>query len=160
MLDVRRDNLPAHPVRLIGRDREVAAVQQRLLGAERGLLTLSGAGGCGKTSLALAVARESMAHFPEGVWLVDLAPLTDPELKTLAGNERIRTIQKLDEWKAAVAADAPRSELWWIILLGVLGLLVFEVAMTRRLVRSGHEFVDPELEMDLGVPVSGSGRAG
>jgi hypothetical protein len=45
----RRHNLPAHPVRLIGRDEELSAVREQLQGAERGLFTLTGAGGCGKT---------------------------------------------------------------------------------------------------------------
>src|SRR5215216_2994096 len=76
----RRHNLPAHPVRLIGRDEEMAAVRERLLEAERGLLTLTGAGGCGKTSLGLRVARDLLGEFPDGVWLVELAPLADPTL--------------------------------------------------------------------------------
>lgn len=79
----------------------------------------------------------------------NLTPLSEPELKTLASTDRIRPIRKLDEWTAAVAADAPRTELWWMILVAVLALLVFEVAMTRRLVRSGHEFIDPELEAEI-----------
>jgi hypothetical protein len=53
MVAGRLHNLPAHPVALIGRDQEAREVRQRLLGAERGFLTLTGAGGCGKTSLAV-----------------------------------------------------------------------------------------------------------
>jgi non-specific serine/threonine protein kinase len=73
-------NLPAHRPSLIGREEEGTAVRQRLLAAEAGLLTLTGAGGCGKTSLGLAVARDALAEFPHGAWLVELAPLTDPAL--------------------------------------------------------------------------------
>src|SRR5689334_9704602 len=80
MSEQRRHNLPAHPARLIGRDEELAVVRARLLAAERGLLTLTGAGGCGKTSLALAVARGALDQFPDGVWLAELAPLADQEL--------------------------------------------------------------------------------
>src|SRR5438045_7568176 len=76
----RPTNLPAHLPRLIGRERDVAEVRQRLLGAERGLLTLTGAGGCGKTALALEVARDLPDAFPDGVWLVELAALADPTL--------------------------------------------------------------------------------
>src|SRR5690349_20921619 len=76
----RLTNLAAHPVRLIGRERDAAEVRRRLLAAERGLLTLTGAGGCGKTSLALAVAAGLLGEFPDGVWLVELAALSDPLL--------------------------------------------------------------------------------
>src|SRR5436190_20931919 len=76
----RLTNLPAHPTALIGREVALAAVRERLQAAERGLLTLTGAGGCGKTSLALAVARDLLGEFPDGTWLVELAPLADAAL--------------------------------------------------------------------------------
>ena len=44
------------------------------------LLTLTGAGGCGKTRLALTVANDLVEEFEDGVWLVELASLTDPNL--------------------------------------------------------------------------------
>ena len=52
---------------------------KRILAMTR-LLTLTGAGGLGKTRLALEVARDLVGVYPEGVWLVELAPLTEPEL--------------------------------------------------------------------------------
>ena len=75
----RLTNLPAHLPSLIGREEAIAQVRERLLDAERGLLTLTGTGGSGKTSLALAVAREVLEsmEFPDGVWLAELAPLSD-----------------------------------------------------------------------------------
>jgi predicted ATPase/transcriptional regulator with XRE-family HTH domain len=71
-------NLPAPLTSFIGREREQAEVVA-VLGRAR-LVTLTGAGGCGKTRLALAVAGRAAAAYPEGVWLVELAALADPAL--------------------------------------------------------------------------------
>ena len=70
-------NLPAALTTFVGRDRDLAEVRRRL-GTAR-LLTLTGAGGVGKTRLALEVAVASATDFADGVWLVDLAPVRDPE---------------------------------------------------------------------------------
>ena len=77
-------NLPAPRTRLIGRDDALAAVRQRVLHADGRLVTLTGAGGSGKTVLALAVARELVPDFAHGAWLAELAPLADPTLVTRA----------------------------------------------------------------------------
>ena len=74
----QRTNLPMQRTSFIGRARETAEVK-RLLEHTR-LLTLVGAGGCGKTRLALHMADHLGDAFPDGVWLVDLAPLTDASL--------------------------------------------------------------------------------
>src|SRR5919204_4175819 len=70
-------NLPLQRTRLIGRERDVAAVRQAVLDREGHLVTLTGAGGCGKTRLALQVGRDLVEAFEHGVWLVELAPLAD-----------------------------------------------------------------------------------
>src|SRR3990172_2631132 len=77
-LSAHPNNLPRHPASFIGRTREIAEVK-RLLAATH-LLTLTGAGGVGKTRLAIEVAADLLAEFPDGVWLVELAPLADPDL--------------------------------------------------------------------------------
>lgn len=77
-----RHNLPAPLTNFVGRDREIADLLQLVQTAR--LLTLTGAGGCGKTRLALEVAARLREQFPDGVWLVDLSPLTDPDLVTQA----------------------------------------------------------------------------
>jgi len=71
-------NLPVQLTSFVGRDAEMTQV--RALLAESRLVTLTGAGGVGKTRLALQVVAGVLAEFPAGVWLVDLAPLTDPAL--------------------------------------------------------------------------------
>ncbi|MEP6680314.1 MAG: adenylate/guanylate cyclase domain-containing protein [Chloroflexota bacterium] len=76
------NNLPAQLSSFVGRARELAAVQEILGGAR--LVTLTGAGGAGKTRLALQAAADRIEDHPNGVWLVDLAGLTDPHLLTQA----------------------------------------------------------------------------
>lgn len=71
-------NLPQRVTSFIGREQEIAEVK-RLLSTSR-LLTLTGTGGMGKTRLALRVASESVGTFADGVWLVELASLTDERL--------------------------------------------------------------------------------
>jgi predicted ATPase/DNA-binding SARP family transcriptional activator len=73
-----RHNLPIALTSFVGRDRELTEVA-RLLDRNR-LLTLTGAGGSGKTRLALEAARARVADFPDGVWLVELAGLAEPAL--------------------------------------------------------------------------------
>jgi len=72
------DNLPLELSSFIGREREIAEVK-RLLSDSR-LLTLRGPGGSGKTRLALAIAQDLVEEFEDGVWWVELASLSDPEL--------------------------------------------------------------------------------
>ena len=78
----RKHNLPLARTSFIGRERESLEVK-RLLAMTR-LLTLTGAGGCGKTRLALEVARELVGAYPDGVWLVELASFSDPTLTAQA----------------------------------------------------------------------------
>ena len=73
-----RGNLPEDTTTFVGRRREIAGVR-RLLSAGR-LITLTGIGGVGKTRLAIEVARVLRRAFPDGVWLVELAELTDGAL--------------------------------------------------------------------------------
>ncbi|MFJ8026805.1 ATP-binding protein [Streptomyces sp. NPDC096311] len=71
-------NLPAAVTTFVGRRQEVAEVR-RLLGVAR-LVTLTGVGGVGKTRLATETGAEARTAFADGVWLVDLAPVRQPEL--------------------------------------------------------------------------------
>jgi predicted ATPase/class 3 adenylate cyclase len=77
-LDVLRHNLPIQLTSFVARERELVAVKNLLASAR--LLTLSGVGGTGKTRLALQVAAECVDRFGDGVWLVELATLSDPAL--------------------------------------------------------------------------------
>src|SRR2546421_4094473 len=73
-----RTNLPHSLTSFIGRKREVRQV--RVLVADTRLVTLTGSGGTGKTRLALEAARGLVDHFADGVWLLELAPLTEARL--------------------------------------------------------------------------------
>jgi len=73
-----RTNLPAPTSDLIGRDAEVWEVIG--LVADYRFVTLTGAGGIGKTRLALEVARNLLPQFADGVWIAELASLSDPQL--------------------------------------------------------------------------------
>jgi predicted ATPase/DNA-binding CsgD family transcriptional regulator len=76
------NNLPAQVTRFIGRDAELAEVRRLVAGWR--LATLTGTGGAGKTRLAVQVAAGLADGAGDGVWFVDLAPLTDPDLVAVA----------------------------------------------------------------------------
>lgn len=78
-LDRRPNNLPAQPTILIGREKELAEILERLESRDVRLLTLTGPGGTGKTRLALQASAELIDRFPDGVFFVDLAPARDPD---------------------------------------------------------------------------------
>ena len=71
-------NLPEPISELIGRDLELGEILD--LSASHRLVTLSGPGGIGKTRLGFEAARHLLPRFGDGVWAVELAPLSDPEL--------------------------------------------------------------------------------
>jgi predicted ATPase/class 3 adenylate cyclase len=100
-LEGRLNNLPLQPTPLVGREREVADVAQRLLASETRLLTLTGPGGTGKTRLALQAAADLLEEFEDGAFFVSLAALTDPQLVAPAIAAPLGVIE---------AADRPPEE--------------------------------------------------
>lgn len=73
-----RHNIPASLSSFVGRGSELAELSRVLPDAR--VLTLTGAGGCGKTRLAMRVASDVVNEYPDGAWWVDLGPLSDPGL--------------------------------------------------------------------------------
>ena len=75
---VAAEHLPTQLTSFIGRRSEMNSIRQAL--AQDRLVTLTGAGGAGKTRLAVEIATEIAGEFAGGVWYVDLAPITDPDV--------------------------------------------------------------------------------
>ena len=75
---VAAERLPVQLTSFVGRQAEMKGIREAL--ADNRLVTLTGAGGAGKTRLAVQVAAELATDFADGVWYVDLAPITDPEV--------------------------------------------------------------------------------
>ena len=79
-LDARLNNLPVHPTALLGREQAVDDVRRLLLRDAARLVTLTGPGGTGKTRLSVQIAADHVERFEDGVFLVELAPISDPSL--------------------------------------------------------------------------------
>jgi len=161
-LDNRTNNLPVQLTPLIGREREVAAVQHLLQQKDVRLVTLTGPGGTGKTRLGLQVAAELSDLFTDGVYFVNLAPISDPEfvlptiaqvlgIHEVAGQSLLERLKEelqykqlllvLDNFEQVVSAVLQVTD-----LLGAcpkLKLLVTSREVLR--VRAEHEFAVPPL---------------
>jgi predicted ATPase/DNA-binding CsgD family transcriptional regulator len=105
------NSFPVQLSSFVGRGRELAEVERLL--AEHRLLTLTGAGGCGKTRLALQAASETLERFPDGAWWVDLAPLDEHHLVGAAIAEAlgVRPLPGMTELEACAGYLASRKAL-------------------------------------------------
>ena len=79
-LNTYLNNLPVQPTPFMGREKEVTAIEGLLRREDVRLLTLTGTGGTGKSRLALEVAAKLRNGFADGVFFVNLAPISDPDL--------------------------------------------------------------------------------
>ena len=77
---VAPNNLTEDFTPIVGREKEIAEIKNLLLQTDVRLLTMTGIGGTGKTTLSKAAARELLAEFPDGVFFVELAEIKNPEL--------------------------------------------------------------------------------
>ena len=113
-LDATPNNLPLQLTSFLGRDADAAEVRAWLDGGR--LVTLTGPGGIGKTRLALQAAADALDRFADGVWLVDLAPLTDAAqvAATVAQVLRVRADADTPA-AAALAAHAADRQLLLVL---------------------------------------------
>ncbi|MCC6626146.1 MAG: AAA family ATPase [Chloroflexi bacterium] len=107
-------NLPAPLTDLVGRAVELADLQPLL--ATTRLLTLTGAGGVGKTRLALALEHQVATGYADGAWLVDLAPLSDPALVAQAVADALGLRLAPDREPVAQVAAALRGQSLLLVL--------------------------------------------
>jgi predicted ATPase/DNA-binding SARP family transcriptional activator len=179
-----RGNLPTVPNSFVGRRDELATVRHLL--APGRLLTLTGPGGSGKTRLALEAAQAEVASTPDGVWLVELAPLATPigltttVLRSLGVSESTPTPRVIDV--PGVLSTSPEARLidylWDRQLLLVLDncehlipdiAALVELILTRaptvRVLATSREALDIDGETRLRIhplevpPVQASGGA-
>ena len=110
-------NLPAPLTSFVNRTQDVAAVTTLLRRSDVRLLTLIGPPGIGKTRLSIHAAKILLPDFPDGVWFVDLAPISDPTL-ALAAIARQAEVHEL--------ADVPWPERFRAVMGGKRVLLVLD----------------------------------
>ncbi|HMN62531.1 MAG TPA: AAA family ATPase, partial [Anaerolinea sp.] len=110
------NNLPAQLTSFIGREKEIAGLQERIQERPAGLVTLTGSGGTGKTRLALRAAEQLLKRYPQGIWLVELAPVSDPELITRAVAESLGVREDAQRSLLQVLIDYMRDRHMLLIL--------------------------------------------
>ncbi|RSN70983.1 BTAD domain-containing putative transcriptional regulator [Actinomadura sp. WAC 06369] len=123
--------LPAETTSFVGRERELAETR-RLLRAAR-LVTLTGVGGVGKTRLALRTAEQVRPSFPEGVWLADLAALTDSTLVARAVAEALGLRDQSVRSALDALADHVRDRRLLLVLDNCEHLMDAVVPLVQRL---------------------------
>jgi len=162
-LDSRPHNLPTHPTALLGRERELADVRGLFEGGAR-LVTLTGPGGTGKTRLGLQVAADLLDAFEHGVFLVELAPISDPALvpSTIAQALGVRDVGSrpiVDTLKEYLRARSvlllldnfeqilPAASVVADLLAACPGLAVLATSREPLRLRGEHEFAVPPLAL-------------
>lgn len=158
------DNLPIQLTPFVGRASEMSAVKKLLLARHVRLVTLTGAGGCGKTRLALEVARESLTDFPDGVFFVALESVREARLLVAAVAQTLgvretsgetleeslkrylrerRMLLALDNFEQIISASPALAE----ILSATLNLKMLVTSRALLRLTGEREFRVPSLEL-------------
>jgi predicted ATPase/DNA-binding winged helix-turn-helix (wHTH) protein len=164
----RSTNLPVSVSELIGRDAELSEIQD--LCVSQRLVTLTGAGGIGKTRLGFEVARHQLPRFTDGVWAAELAPLSDPDLVPVTVATALGLELTSGSASPQSVANALRSKQLMLVLDNCEHVIdaaarmaeallranpaARVIATSREPLRAGGEWVYPVLP--LAVPLEGS----
>ena len=134
-----RHNLPAHVASFIGREQELSEL--RVMLTDHRLVTLVGIGGIGKTRLALQLAAAVADGYADGVWFVDLAPISDP---SLVANSVAATLGVKEEANRPLVETLQRyvaDRALLLVLDNCEHLLPACAQLTRELLQAGRKLV-------------------
>jgi len=141
-------NLPLHLTSFVGRESERREIAERLRGPARvRLLTLSGAGGIGKTRLAVQAGFQLLEHYPAGIWFLDFAPLRSPDLLARTAADGLGVTE---------AHGRPVLDALLDHLQGKSCLLIFDNC--EHLVRASAELAERILRGCAGVQILATSR--
>lgn len=132
--DVPLTNIPHQLNTLIGRSQEVAKLRQLL--ADSRLVTLTGAGGVGKTQIALEAVSDLLWQYRDGVWFIDLSAVTDPALIPQAMASALDLPMESDRWIIDSLRDYLRDRQILLILDTCAHLIEACAALVGRLLGS------------------------
>ena len=152
-------NLPVAVTSFVGREQELADIPPRLQSAR--LLTLTGVGGSGKTRLAIELSRRLVEQYRDGVWLVELAQVTDPALVPQRVGSVMSVHESADRLMSRALADALRHSHLLLVLdncehlldacAALLDLLLKECP-TLNILATSREPIGIPGEVSYGVP--------
>lgn len=155
----RQGNLPVELTSFVGRRRELAEIK-RLLTTTR-LLTLTGSGGAGKTRLALRAASEMARNFSDGVCVVSLAPIDDPQLITQATFSALGLQDVSSRWSLSALSDYLREKRLLLVLdncehvldsAAVLAVTLLKACSELRILATSRQALGMAGEVRLRVP--------
>jgi non-specific serine/threonine protein kinase len=129
-----RNNLPLQLTSFIGREKDQAEITDFLAGHR--LVTLVGAGGIGKTRLSLEVAHEALNTFPDGLWFIELAPLSDAALVPQAVVNTLGLIEQANRSPQTILTDFLKDKQILLILDNCEHLIQACAQLTEALLRA------------------------
>lgn len=147
----RLDNLPVQLTTFIGREREIAEITHRLSDAH--LLTLTGPGGCGKSRLALQVAAGLLQDYADGIWLAQLAPVSDPAFVPQTIAAALRVSEQLGRPVTETLVNAVRLKSLLLVMDNCEHLLPACAELADALLQAGPSLrILATSQEPLGVP--------